>query len=309
MKTNNNYCNNCGKYGHKYKDCSQSIISLGIICFKYDIPNLQSNKILNYIDNKYINIDDFNFENLNTITKINFFKNKIKFLLIRRKHTLNYIEFLRGKYNKNDLNKLNYMFNLMTNQEIKKIKNNTFEFLWNKLWNKTSKLKKYQKEFKQSQIKFNYLKKSGILKDLTSIISNYNVPEWGFPKGRRNNYEKNIDCALREFQEETNICINKNNILTNLDCIQEDYIGTNGLNYKHIYYLSLYNDNQNIYKDNKIQNYENHEIGDIGWYTWEEALKLIRPYYKEKIDLLNKIFLFSMNIYNINIIDDNNLII
>jgi 8-oxo-dGTP pyrophosphatase MutT (NUDIX family) len=28
-------------------------------------------------------------------------------------------------------------------------------------------------------------------------------PEWGFPKGRRNYNEKDIDCALREFSEET----------------------------------------------------------------------------------------------------------
>ncbi len=28
-------------------------------------------------------------------------------------------------------------------------------------------------------------------------------PEWGFPKGRRNNQETDLDCALREFKEET----------------------------------------------------------------------------------------------------------
>ena len=37
---------------------------------------------------------------------IKFFKDKIKFLLIRRKHSLNYIEFIRGRYDKNNLKNL-----------------------------------------------------------------------------------------------------------------------------------------------------------------------------------------------------------
>ena len=28
-------------------------------------------------------------------------------------------------------------------------------------------------------------------------------PEWGFPKGRRNYQEKDYDCAVREWEEET----------------------------------------------------------------------------------------------------------
>ena len=28
-------------------------------------------------------------------------------------------------------------------------------------------------------------------------------PEWGYPKGRRNYQEKDLHCALREFEEET----------------------------------------------------------------------------------------------------------
>ena len=42
-------------------------------------------------------------------------------------------------------------------------------------------------------------------------------PEWGFPKGRRNFMEKDYECALREFSEETgydtNIIKNVNNLL------------------------------------------------------------------------------------------------
>lgn len=297
MKTKNNYCTNCGKFGHIYKNCLESITSLGIICFKFvNSLNINPKIIENFINNKYLNIDDFNFENINNITKLNFFKDKIKFLLIRRKHTLNYIEFIRGRYELNDNNKLVKMFKLMTPHEINTIKNNDFTILWNNLWKKTSSYKIYQKEFKKSKNKFNNLKKLGLLNDLLEIEPLYNCPEWGLPKGRRNNFEKNLDCAIREFSEETNLTKDDYTILNNLYSVQENYIGTNGVNYKHIYYISIAQQDKEV-EINEANINQNYEIGDIGWFTWDESINMIRSYYQPKIDIINKIFLFAINIY------------
>ena len=67
----------------------------------------------------------------------------------------------------------------------------------------------------------------------------------GIPKGRRNNHESNMDCAIREFTEETNIDKKNYKILNNLHCIQENYTGTNGLiiNTFIIYLLQIQNVN------------------------------------------------------------------
>ena len=35
--------------------------------------------------------------------------------------------------------------------------------------------------------------------------TSWDEPEWGFPKGRRNFNETDLNCALREFNEETGI--------------------------------------------------------------------------------------------------------
>ena len=59
----NNYCNNCGTKGHIFYQCKQPITCVGIIVFR------------NGTDNKREN------------------------LLIRRKDSLGYVEFMRGKYN------------------------------------------------------------------------------------------------------------------------------------------------------------------------------------------------------------------
>ena len=146
---NNIYCINCGKHGHCNKKCNEPTISCGIICFK--INNFKIKKIKDFFSNKFIDIEEYNYKNLNYIHKIDLFKNDIKFLLIQRKHSISFIEFIRGKYNENDTNKIQQMFELMSVIEINLIKNNDFDFLWTKLWQKTATKKIYQKEFNVSK--------------------------------------------------------------------------------------------------------------------------------------------------------------
>jgi hypothetical protein len=38
--------------------------------------------------------------------------------------------------------------------------------------------------------------------------------------------------------------------------------------------------------------YDDYEIGNIGWFTIDEIIKMIRPYNKTKIDLINQIYFF-----------------
>ena len=294
-KNNKHYCNNCGKFGHYFKTCMEPITSNGIICFKYDsCLSISTNTISKFTSNKYIEIDSFNYNHLDNISKLDTFKDKIYFLLIRRKHTLSYIEFIRGRYIHTDLNKLKKMFELMTQEEIYNISGLNFRLLWSKLWKKTSKSKIYQKEYNKSKVKFNHITSSKLIHKLIKIKPLYDTPEWGFPKGRRNNFEKNIDCAIREFEEETNMNNKDYDILNNISSVQENYTGTNNIDYRHIYYLGISPYSSEI-------NYEcmedNYEIGDIRWVTWEKAVQLLRPYYYSKIELLNKIFLFSLNLY------------
>ena len=50
--------------------------------------------------------------------------------------------------------------------------------------------------------------------DESNKNSNWIEPEWEVPKGRRNLNESDIDCALREFTEETGY---KGHNLTHID--------------------------------------------------------------------------------------------
>lgn len=295
---NNNYCMNCGKCGHNNKCCIEPIISCGIICFKIDkIFTSPIKKIEEYLFNKYINIEDYNYKNLNYISKFNSYKNNIKFLLIQRKHSLSFIQFIHGTYDEKSNENLKYLFNLMSKTEVENIKKYDFEYLWNKVWLKTAKNKLYQKEFILSKKKFYYLKDNKLLEHLDA---GYDNPEWGFPKGRRNKYENNINCAKREFVEETGL---KNyNLYHRLNCVEETFYGTNKVEYKHIYYIAGTTDDNldfNIIDDS-------YEIGNLGWFTIDQVLKLLRPYSTSKKDLINQLFFF-LNILIHKISDKNNI--
>lgn len=279
----NNYCINCNKTNHTIKNCLEPILSCGIICI--NIKQFSIQQFENFLYNKFINISDFNYKNLIHLNKINKYKNHIKFLLIQRKHSLTYIEFMRGRYNETNNNNIKYLFSLMSKNEVHLIKNNEFDYLWEHLWGNTSYNKVFLKEFNISRNRFNYCKENNLFNDLNTI---YDTPEWGFPKGRRNKFETNLNCALREFKEETNY--KKYKLYNRINYIEEIFFGTNNLKYKHIYYLAGSNDDY-------IKNInDTYEIGNIGWYTYEETLKLLRSYDITKIDIINQLYFFIISV-------------
>ena len=297
MNSPKNMCLNCGKIGHLLKLCTEPVVSYGIICFKLSHElNINNKSIENYFYNKFLEISEFNYQNLENIKYIPLFYNKIKLLMIRRKNSLNYIEFIRGKYNINNPTHIEKMFKFMTRDENIKIKTEEFETMWNELWKETAKNKSYQKEFNSSKVKFEELKQMNFYDLLEeNNLSEYIEPEWGFPKGRRNMSEKNINCAIREFCEETNCDIKDMHILERLNCLDEEYEGSNLVKYKHVYYIASTENNKELTISDIEQLYE---IGEIGWFTIPEALEKLRPYYDARIKIIHQIYFFIINLVN-----------
>jgi 8-oxo-dGTP pyrophosphatase MutT (NUDIX family) len=298
------YCINCGRYGHISKKCLCPIISIGIICVKINMDEFDINSIISFtkkIQNKYLfTIDEINKlkklkKKIDHIINNNNFNNIIEYLLIRRRNSLNYVEFIRGKYDINNLDYIEKSVNFITKKEKELIKNNNFDTLWKDLWGEENI--NNSNEYDESIQKFNLLKNGFHIKKneinlfvkfdklINDCVYNYEEPEWGFPKGRRNLKEKNIDCAKREFEEETTI--NQDNInIINVTPLEETYIASNGLKYKHIYYISqIKNKNIELKMDNKNKN-QNIEIGDIKWFSFNDGLKIIREYNIEKKNIL-----------------------
>ena len=294
-----NYCINCNKYGHVQKKCELPTISNGIISiYINNFDEINKKKLDIYISENIGKIDIVNEINNIKLDEIN---ENIKILMIQRKHSLGYIEFIRGRYNEKKLNNdnaycnnfypsINYLIEQMNEDEITNINTKNFDELWINLWNNNNN--KYFNEYTSSKHKFDEIKLN--FNALEFAQSKYFFNEWGFPKGRRNQYETDLVCALREFEEETNINENKIYMFDNCDHIRETMVGTNGITYIHNYFLALLN-------DDKIIVHKNNEIGDIKIMNIRECINVIRPYHLEKIKIIKIVYCLINNFLNNNL--------
>ena len=270
-------------------------------------------------DNTYkLDNETIPYQDEEQLHKFHYYKNKIVFLMISRKFSLGFIEFVRGKYDVSDTNTIINLFEQMYVDEIKFIRKYQYDTILYHFLNRNNESKetvlnktyegKYSNEYCEAKIKFNMLlnpsddENSDIPLDLdfyTKYIKpRWKKPEWGFPKGRRDKRaEDNLSCACREFEEETGYNTNEYNILNKIEPIEENLTGTNGIDYKHIYYLAI----NNCDKDRVSHNYDKYEIGDIKWFTYDDAMLHIRPYHVEKKKILTRVYLFILNylIYNV----------
>ena len=257
MSKNINLCNNCGKQGHLFHQCKLPITSYGIILFR----------------------------------KI---KDEIQYLMIRRKDSFGYIDFMRGKYSPYNIFQLQKIVDEMSILEKSRILSESFNQLWIQMWGETSNVQ-YKNEELSSSKKLELIRNGLIVNDenvtLKSIVENsktqWNETEWEFPKGRRNNKEKDLECALREFEEETGINKNKISIIENILPFEEIFIGTNHKSYKHKYFLAYME--EDIEELTDLEHYQVTEVSKIEWKTIDNCLDSIRPYNLEKKKLITNI--------------------
>jgi len=209
--------------------------------------------------------------------------------MIRRKDSFGYIDFIRGKYIHHNVEHLQSIFNEMSVTEKENIRTNTFESLWLKMWGITNIGNQFKSEELASQKKFDLLKTGLQINDetisidtlISSSTTNWAETEWEFPKGRRNFLEKDLDCALREFEEETGYSKDRIKIIENLMPFEEIFIGSNHKSYKHKYFLAYMEDNIDL-----LESFQMTEVSKLDWKTLEECLASIRPYNLEKKQLI-----------------------
>jgi 8-oxo-dGTP pyrophosphatase MutT (NUDIX family) len=267
LKTNNYknlQCLNCGYYGHAIKTCNYPITSYGILCY-------------------YIDIND-----------------DIKYLMIQRKDSLCYVEFMRGFYELENIHYLYKLFKYITLEEKERIINNDFDTLWNLLWKNYNNIHKFKKDYENSKQKFNKLKKGfnkkNILINFDFLFNqtkkdSFEETEYEFPKGRRNLNENNISTAIREFEEESGLSRDKINLI-NTKSYEEIYIAMNNVRYRHIYYIAKCNENDfnnisNLFNPNNKTQIK--EVIDVKWLDYNQVLDNIRNIYLERKELFKRL--------------------
>ncbi len=258
------YCYNCGKSNHTYSNCMAPIMSYGFVLYR---------------------VRD----------------NKLYYLMIQRNYTPDFKELIRGKFDMEDPDYIHNLISRITLHEINYINNYPHKILYQNIekYYKVRKNKLYHDKYKKAKENYKNLLQ-GFQNSSLKLIKFSNIvrknnptyylePDWGFPKGRRNyrGNETDLECAIRELKEETNITPDSYDILPRYN-VMEVYEGTNKIKYAHKYYVGKCNDNIIYY----IDPFNKHQVGEIrkiGWYSFEESSAMIRPYHEEKRKVLIKI--------------------
>ena len=274
--SNGNYCNNCGKSGHIYSNCSVPITSIGVIAFRNS--------------SEYEKIKEENKKGeCECECKP---ENKYEYLMIQRTDSFGYVEFIRGKYSLYNCQYIKNIIDEMTVYEKNNILTKPFNELWSLLWGEYSGIQ-YRGEEQVSKNKFLQLKNgiemsSGVKYNLETLISSsttkWETAEWGFPKGRRNHQEKDLDCGFREFEEETGYDKFSLKQIHNVIPYEEIFIGSNIKSYKNKYYLS-YMSRDTIQKNE----YQKSEVKNMKWLSYKECMDIIRPYNVEKKNIITSV--------------------
>lgn len=208
----------------------------------------------------------------------------IRILLVRRKDSLAYVEFIRGKYKPSDPMYIRSLLRSMTHEEHQKILTMEFEELWTDMW-KSKITKSHLQEFTKSIGRFNECRND--IRDylIKNPTEGEREPEWTFPKGRLNKYEKEFECASREFREETNI-LRENVSIKEESVLNESYTGTNGIRYTNYFYTGVTNIHHVFIHPSNL--FQQKEISAIEWVSPEDADERIRRTYPSRTEILRE---------------------
>jgi 8-oxo-dGTP pyrophosphatase MutT (NUDIX family) len=190
---------------------------------------------------------------------------------------MSYTEFMRGKYDPTDHPYVLRLLQNMTFSELEALRSQSFEMLWSRMWNHADKHEHEMPFAKEKFMSVSHL--------LNSANSDYSEPEWGFPKGRRYRCESDVQCAQREFFEETNIPRSAYILVKDVE-FRETFLGTNGIPYEHKYFLAILTQPSQFNLHQKFTCIQKREISAIGWKTMRDCMMLTRPHYTGREEML-----------------------
>ena len=159
-------------------------------------------------------------------------------LMIKKRHTYAFIEFVRGVYDPYKDYDLEYMFGAMTITEKSLIQTRDFNTIWS-YCNGESIRGCDRSVYNRASKKHTTLveREGNVLLRLLSNTPNATLL-WEIPKGRPNKKEAPLASAVREFEEETGLDKESYRILFDENTIEYSFVDC-GVKYKYIYYLAV----------------------------------------------------------------------
>ena len=257
------------------------------------------------------------------LVKPGYLNNPPEALLVHKRYTYAFNEFINGNYiylhhnpskyftkKNNTIMSVEVLLEQMTTDELLDIMSLNFEQMWYRLCLNVINtdiyyLKKYNK-FKTEFLDYDGGKK------LISMIKNTKLRGsllWEIPKGRKtDSRESDIDCAMRELEEEAGIKRDLYKIIPNIKK-KVSYI-SNCVKYVFIYFIGIANikllklrNSHKIYQMQNLLCNDIREISEIGWFNSQyiklfdngsghlenvikPTFKIVKKYIKKEIILI-----------------------
>ena len=203
-------------------------------------------------------------------------------LLERRRVSYDFVEFVLGKYPRNDSKKIQNMLNNMTVDEKLDILSLDFEKIWYRFKLETedyikqhtptshfdsyeyynSKLVKFETTFVLTNAKYN----------LVNMINKSTDAEllWEIPKGRREPNERDLDAAMRELREEAGVTCDEYTILFDVKPVYHSFQVADVI-YTTCYYMAETTQPIDTMSFSKKQHLE---INALRWFSMEQLRAL-----------------------------------
>jgi 8-oxo-dGTP pyrophosphatase MutT (NUDIX family) len=100
--------------------------------------------------------------------------------------------------------------------------------------------------------------------------------------------ESDVECAIREYTEETNIPRDAYDLREDL-VFSETFVGTNNIKYKHIYFVAILKDSKRINLSQKLTPIQRREVSGVEWKTLSECKNITRPHYVERKKMITEL--------------------
>ena len=226
-----------------------------------------------------------------------------EYLLVQRKDTLAFVEVCRGRYNVFNVPYLMNLFANMTEDEKRVLATESFDTIWESMW---AHKRNNNLDYAIAKTKFGMLQNGvqvyhddggSYVMDLPFIIANCggNASDrgWNIPRGRRNNVESNMCCALREFTEETGVEPRKLALSKRVKPFVLDKLGSNGIFYRAIYFVARCNDLSDV--EPPLNEVQAKEIRAVRWFGAEDVMsRLETDAQRETFELVDRQIVASL---------------
>lgn len=226
-------------------------------------------------------------------------KKQMEILMVKKRVSYYFLDFVLNKYTHNDISTITNLLSNMTIEEKLILKHMNPKKIWFKAWLEDvdnpnislMRLRYYHKFETKFRETINKIKEKKFIKLLNQ--TNHNDNMWEIPKGRKiNKNEKNLNCAIREFCEETNYDISKITLLNNKEITAKRFVKNTVYIFNYYIGFTYYNELNTKKPIDKIQ-----EISDVKWLSLND-IKLLNTN-ESVINAVSSIFSILKSQYNI----------